>query len=364
MNTTIIAQRGSVVNIFVDNSEKTARRIARAKIKRKERQEEEKKPAAVRWQEHKETAQKVGDKLIEAGLIKRGYAIKMCGSELQFDVCQDCGHIMLRRALLCRDRLCPICNWRLSIKRYAIMTQIMQLLYTRHPEAAYSLVTLTARNCRTGELKEYLGRMQRAWEAASRQRWARNDIIGWARSIEVTYNDEKGTLHPHYHILVVGTDNAAYDLRAEWLKQCNKMGLKVDMKAQHVDDIEVDHKAGASLAAAVCETYKYMVKSSDVLEMPLGVLRSFAAGVAGKRLISFGGEIKAIAAELEAGNMDEADEGEESIKMCTKCHSQALDELVLSWCMAANHYYALSSNNRIREDIQYIIDHRRDDDAQ
>jgi plasmid rolling circle replication initiator protein Rep len=355
----IIAQSGAVVNIYVGkkSADKTALRIARAKIKREQRQSEERKPVPTQWQEHKALAVKVGDRLIDCGLKKRGYNIKMCGTELIFGVCADCGHISLRSAQLCRDRLCPVCNWRLSIKRYATMTRIMQLLYTRHPHATYSLVTLTAANCRPGELKEYVGRMQDAWEAASRQRWARADIIGWARSIEVTYNTQQGTLHPHYHVIVVGSDDVAYKLRSEWLEQCRKRGIKALMKAQDVQDIEAQHTEGASLARAVCETYKYMVKSSDVLEMPLGVLRTFAEGIAGKRLISFGGEIKDIAKELEA-DLDEGGEQEEEIKICTKCHSQQIDELCLTWSMAANQYYALANNSNLAADIQYIIDQR------
>ena len=339
----IIAQPGSVVNINVQIYE-NARKKDAARSRKAQIRADKEKPLKLRWTEHKRQALEVGGRLIAAGLVKRGYRVKMCGSELAFRECRDCGQLIIERAQLCRDRLCPICNWRLALKRYSSMTQIMEVVRrTVRPDAIIALMTYTVRNCAPDKLGLQLSQMQRAWNRMLAQRYIRPTVIGWARSIEVTYNHRTGELHPHYHVIMICENEAALDdLQLDWLKQCRKEGLEVDLKAQHYEEIAGDRTEGDSLAKSILETYKYMVKSSDIMEMPLGVLRCFAEGVAGKRLISFGGIIKQIARELEADKLDSADAAEQEITVCTRCKSQELDQIIAQWSMRGNHYLAIS----------------------
>ena len=337
----IIAHPGSVVNINIYQSahKKDAVRARRAQIRA-----DKEKPIKLRWTEHKRDALEVGSRLVAAGLVKRGYRIKMCGSELAFRECRECGHLIIERAQLCRDRLCPICNWRLALKRYSSMSQIMDVVRkTVRPDATIALMTYTVRNCAPEAINQTLGSMQKAWNRMLAQRYIRPYVIGWARSIEVTYNHSTGELHPHYHVIMICDDEATLgELQRDWLKQCRKEGLTVTIDAQHYEAIKGDRTEGDSLAKSILETYKYMVKSSDVMAMPLGVLRQFAEGVAGKRLISFGGIIKQIARELEADKLDSAEEAEQEITICTRCHSTELDSVIAQWSMRGNHYLAIS----------------------
>lgn len=340
----IIAQPGSVVNINVRIIADRAIKKDKARARRAQIRADKDKPIKLRWVEHKRKALEVGNKLIQAGLAKRGYNIKMCGSEITFRECRDCGQLVISRAQLCRDRLCPICNWRLALKRYSSMSQIMDVVrQTVDPSAMIALMTYTVRNCAPDRIKTTLSAMQLAWNRMLAQRYVRPYVIGWARSIEVTYNKHTGELHPHYHVIMICDDEATLrTLQMDWLKQCRKEGLTVTMDAQHYQPISGDRTEGDSLAKSILETYKYMVKSSDVMDMPLGVLRNFAEGVAGKRLISFGGVIKRIAAELQADKLDSAEDAEQEITLCTRCHSTELDTVVAQWSMRGNHYLAIS----------------------
>lgn len=343
----IIAQTGGVVNVYVDAPSKltvaTQKRLIKAREKRAERIADERKPMWQRWDEHKADAQKLGNRLIEAGLTKRGWRIKLCSNELKIERCADCGHIMIKGAQLCRDRLCPLCAWRLAIKRYAAMQSIMSALYEQYKGLAYSLVTLTVRTCAPDKLSDTIAAMQAAWKECTKQRWARRDMIGWARSIECTYSHTSGEIHPHYHIIVmhVPKDGTPQRLVAEWLDRCDRAGLKAVSAAQHVDTIIDTQKAGESLAGAICETYKYMVKSSDTLSMPLHTLRTFAEEIAGFRLISFGGAIKKMAAALQVEDLEKAAEEAPDTAVCTHCQSTNVDEMIARWSLKGMHYYTI-----------------------
>lgn len=368
MDINIIAQKSAVVNINITDSSakiniKTARRLAKGKAAKAEREADDKKPALQRWNDHKVESIKIGDRMIEAGLRKRGWRIKVCGTELIFDRCADCGEIMLKSAMLCRDRLCPLCSWRLAVKRYAAMSRVMAYLYASYPRYCYSLVCLTAANCAPSALRATLKSMQQAWHECLKQRWARKHLEGWARAIEVTHNAETDMLHPHYHIIIMSqSPNAAKWLVDEWLDRADREGLKVSAEAQYSDVIDAtDHKEGKSLAGAVAEVYKYSLKTTDTATMPLGTLRALAEGLSGLRLISMGGLIKTAAALLEADDLEEATDeaADKPDRMCTRCKSQRLDEIILTWSMAGNQYQALCRDKGTQKLAQEIIDHRR-----
>ena len=119
----IIPQNQGIVNIYVDKnvdtkrtgSDRTALRIARARTKREERREDARRPVFARWQYHKQQSQLMAARLALLGYKTRAERMLMCGDELVFDKCADCGQVHVRQAHLFRDWLCPTCNWRLSL---------------------------------------------------------------------------------------------------------------------------------------------------------------------------------------------------------------------------------------------------------
>lgn len=349
MDINIIAHDNAVVKVFVDNTVKRAAIRARTAQRRSALRADKDKPIKLRWTEHKRKALEVGQRLVDAGLYKRGYRIKMCGNEIVFRECRDCGHLVIERAQLCRDRLCPICNWRLALKRYSSMTTIMDVVQHRlleqYPDnpPVQALMTFTVRNCVPSEIQSTLSAMQKAWNRMLAQRYIRPAVIGWARSIEVTYNQATGELHPHYHVIMIADDMQSLAMiQRDWLKQCAKEGLRVSHKSQNYRAIDGNREEGDSLIKSILETYKYMVKSSDVMAMPLGVLRAFAEGVANKRLISYGGMIKEVARELQMADLDTIDDNDGDTRICTRCGSIDLDQLIATWSMHGNHYLAMS----------------------
>lgn len=349
MSTTIIAQPGSIVNVYPKNvTIATQKRLTKAREKRAERQADEKKPMFIRWDEHKKDAQNIGNRLIEAGLPKRGWRIKMCSQELIINRCRDCGSITIKGAQLCRDRLCPLCAWRLAIKRYAAMQSIMAALYEDYSGYAYRLVTLTCRTCAPDKLSQTIELMQQAWHECVKQRWARRELIGWAKSLECTYNAERDEIHPHYHLIVMHApgDGVPGRLVREWLDRCKKVGLVAVYEAQHIDYIVDNHEAGESLAGAICEVYKYMVKSKDTASMPLSTLATFAREIAGFRLVSFGGLIKKVAAAMKLDKLDSPDDSTD-IEVCTKCKSTDVDTMIARWSLRGMHYYTMQGKSMI-----------------
>lgn len=285
----------------------------------------------------------VAQKLYAAGLKKRGDRIMSCNRILKFAQCADCGHIDIVSASYCRDRLCPLCSWRLSIQRYARMRRILESIPSGFE---YSLVTLTVKNCKSSDLSSTIAAMSAAWADVRRQRWLKDRLVGWARSLEVTYNKSTREVHPHFHIIAVwsrASEGGCTALIQEWLQRCARHGLTCTAAAQDAQSIKSAGGEGASLIGAICETMKYCVKSKDLLDgVPLSIVRDIALGLEGKKLISLGGLIKKIAAKLAIDDIDKPDDDESGCtSICTTCGGTRLDELIAVWSVRSNSYIAL-----------------------
>ena len=99
-----------------------------------------------KWAEKRVKKRDIADKMAAAGYIRRAFAMRNCGSQMAIQYCEHCGLHRIRSTNLCRDRLCPVCRWRLAIKRYAEMVQVCDIAKTEYPTNRYFFLTLTIRS--------------------------------------------------------------------------------------------------------------------------------------------------------------------------------------------------------------------------
>ena len=302
----------------------------------------------MKWERKKIAAKETAQKMIQIGEKLRGLRMMNCAEIVEGAVCQGCGQMHVVYANLCRDRFCPVCKWRLSMKRFTAMFEIVTGLRKRYPEAAWQFVTLTCQNCNPTELPEVLDEMGRVWNNITTAQKFKKRIAGWARSTEITYNEVTGQLHPHYHVLVMYEELETPDeyIIKRW---CKGLNYKTSVLAQNAETVEftaeneqeigweVDQNPDDEAAInAILETYKYSVKDKDTEQMPLGVFRVLVDALKNRRLTAFGGVIKQYAKELEVERMDEVSEHEEEemehkIERCVKCKNSHLIEIIGKW---------------------------------
>ena len=136
---------------------------------------------------------------------RKSQTVRDCGTYLEFAFATS-GDYRLHHANFCRDRLCPICNWRRSRKIYGQLTSVLEFLSDGHYQ--YLFCTLTIRNCLGCDLG---GTIQLLLDGYRRLlhncRAMRQAILGTERNLEITYNRQADTWHPHIHaIFCVGPD--------------------------------------------------------------------------------------------------------------------------------------------------------------
>lgn len=275
----------------------------------------------------------------DKNLMRRASLMEHCGERIRYTICEDCGHIHLASVWLCRDRLCPICGWRLAAKRYAEMMKIAEDPTLAEYNA--SVITLTVRNVHLGELRDCLRALNQAWKRfTNRKRWKRQ-MIGYARHVEITKSTIYGTLHPHLHILAIvprGTMIDRGELATAW-GECLDASYTpyVDIRRAYTIDID-GCKDWHNIAGAILESFKYSVKDEQLSALEPTDLNTFAAAIKGFQFITYGGIIGDLRRKYGITDTDRADGVDDTIIKCKDCGSTALVDEIYQWAFGS---YAL-----------------------
>lgn len=284
-------------------------------------------PSLCKWEAKKIANIKMARKMMKAGYLKRGLRMEQCSQVMSFSKCEDCDNSQIHHASLCRDKLCPICKWRLATKRYIAMSEILHIASTEFPEAIYQFVTLTVPNCNVENLSKTLKSMSTQWNKLL-QRVSGKRSLGWARSLEITYNAKTKQVHPHYHcIIMYGSQSEADIYGTNVVSDWVELNAGSSFKAQSLKQIAKKDLDG-DISTAALEVFKYSTKDEDLETMPLSIFREFVKQIGGKRMVSFGGWLKECKHFIDV-DMETASEDNES--KCHYCGSTHLHDILCEW---------------------------------
>lgn len=241
------------------------------------------------------------DKLIE-GKREKSEAIKQrlreCASFVTF------ADNLIVNANFCKDKFCPVCAWRRSLKNYSINFKALNYITEKDICDNFGLLTLTIRNVKASEVKTAIENLQYSIKKLQLQTKWKKHIQGAIKSVEITYNKKENTYHPHVHLIIAFKKEyfvESYLTQAEFTKMWEN-ALKSDYTP--IVDIRAikpkkDKKGIESMAGAVAEISKYPLKISSMLETVTGndFFKIYEA-LEHKRLLSRSGIFKKAIKEL------------------------------------------------------------------
>ena len=253
--------------------------------------------------------------ILEILKIKKAFNVKQCGNVLEFKPTDE-GYLKLYKTWFCKSKLCPVCNWRRSMKNSYQAQRVIEEVVKEKPKARWLFLTLSTKNAIDGEtLEQSLKHLTKAFDRLSRYKKVKQNLIGFMRSTEVTVNKNDGSYNQHMHVLLC-VENAYfrkkenYITQDEWINLWQK-ALQVDYKpVANIKAIKPNKKGDKDIQAAIKETSKYSVKSSDYLtgnhEKDSEIVKDLEQGLYRKRMLSYGGLLKQ---KHKILNLDDAEEG-------------------------------------------------------
>lgn len=267
----------------------------------------------------------------------RADRVAACGSFLEIARPENGGDGRLISANFCKDRLCPMCNWRKSLKTFGQLSTIISHL--QH-DYKFIFLTLTVPNVAEWEIGSGLDKLFKSWQLMTNRKPFKMAVRGYFRTLEITAHDRE--FHPHFHVILAVDPSYFTQSRiylshdkwtALWCDCCAAAGFDVPMvknpkTGENMPFLSVDVRRVKSRkrsdddngaveevadAGALAEVSKYAAKDADYIGGDLTAedraARVFflSLGLAGRRLISLGGVFAKMRKKLE---MDDPETGD------------------------------------------------------
>lgn len=239
---------------------------------------------------------------------RKAERLRECASVLVFNVDPD-GNKHLHSMTSCRVRLCPLCQWRRSLRVYQDMLKVVDYL-GKNGKYKYILLTLTVANCSGDKLSETLDTMMHGINLLFQRSDVKKAVKGWYRGIEITRNHKDGTYHPHVHILLCV--NQSYATSRYYISQIRWRTLWKDCCNLAYDpQCDVRFLKG-DLRKGFAEVAKYAAKETDYIipddfDLTVDTVSDLDSALHKRRLISYGGIIAEARRALKLENEETAD---------------------------------------------------------
>lgn len=260
------------------------------------------------------------DSFLRLGWDDRARLLLDCGTYLGFADTTE-GRTAIVEANFCKQRLCPSCNWRRSLKIFGNTSRILDYLdTTQKGRIKYLFLTLTVKNCPLPMLGAQIDAMAAGFKRLTNNRAWKRRVLGCMRTLEVTINHETMTAHPHYHlILAVAREyatkaDATYWDHSQWLAAWQKAA-----RLDYTPNVSIERVRGRR--SGVAEVSKYMAKDTDYIvsawEGQMGteeadaatdyIVRNLHEQMRGRRLISYTGILREAQQALRIKDPEDGD---------------------------------------------------------
>lgn len=207
--------------------------------------------------------------------------VKECASIITFKHYKGIGVKKLDSINLCRERLCMNCCVALARKNCSILENVLNSC-----KKQLYFVTLTVKNVPGQHLRKTILLMNKAFSGFVRAEGMGN----FYKSVEVTYNEDKATYHPHIHFITDKKLTKSY-LNYAWAKWYNKRASTANKW------LSCKIKPITDNFSASCELNKYITKPVNITDDTIDI---FYGQLKGLRLHSSGGELKKKVAEVKS----------------------------------------------------------------
>lgn len=249
----------------------------------------------------------------------KAYFIEQCGTFLEISHCEDCGD-KITDANFCRQRFCAVCATRRQAKFISQMAQVIdRVQILGYKENDYAFLTLTIKNCIKSSLKQTITNLLMAFKKLTNYKFMKDNIIGYVRSLEVTYNKKEDTYHPHMHIFIIKKNYISQKKITELWKKALEIDYDPICNIRKIEDT----------TRSCVETIKYSLKLSQACHNK-DVFTAFETSLRNRRLISFGGLLAEIRRELKLTEVEDdtlTDDITKHKENCRYCNSEIIKTL-------------------------------------
>lgn len=231
-----------------------------------------------------------------------------CGSFLQFGLYRheqtSEEKKKLHKAGFCKDKFCPMCNWRRA-RKYAIQNYKILKALEQKSKVRYIFATFTVKNPKLEDLRSSITAMNKAFLKMMRRKRVKDSVMGYIKAIEFPFQKgSKEYINLHIHTLLVvpakyfDTKYNLYIKQNEWQELWRDvLGVDYDPSVD-IRIIRPKKDGDDPIASVVAETTKYPMKDMDLSKLQKDndweIFKELVDQTRGLRLVSYGGILKKV----------------------------------------------------------------------
>lgn len=237
------------------------------------------------------------DKPIDGYFTNKGDRIASCMNYWECDIYHESKVIDMRKTYRCMDKFCTNCK---RVRTAGYLIDFLPHFNELSEKYIPMMITLTVPNCERNELENTINKLFVEWKLYYRLFYSKKtakyaykerqyDIVGAIRALEITFNAQSNTYHPHLHAIVFidGLSDSTYieknikgeynyktgnynaisradiEIRDLWTRLWNGVDRRVkeyDIMPYMCDIRPVDGVKG------ILEVLKYAFKTSDIID--------------------------------------------------------------------------------------------------
>ena len=199
---------------------------------------------------------------------------------------------------------------------FAQVSRISEELLKEKPSTKFVFLTLTVKNVIGERLSGTIDLMNKAFRYlfADGQNFAsamiiKQNLLGYLRAMEVTYNSETNEYHPHLHVLLAVKPayfSRAYVPQSEWTEIWKK-AMKLDYEP--IVNVRGVKKISAKVVSEVAKYPTKMAKITEIVdeEQAVSALVTLHEVLKNRRLVTFGGCFREIQRRLKLDDVESGD---------------------------------------------------------
>lgn len=215
------------------------------------------------WQKEKKNNLIIAKIYAKNGFKSKAKRISECCDYLRFAK-NNKNKLKLKHAYFCHDKLCCICSKRLSMLSDLKLKRIINLIdsNSKYDKCKYVFLTLTCENVKYDRVNSETKKINYAISKMFRRKKLKNNVVGRAKAIEVTYNRKSNDYHIHAHLLLL-VNNPLVNGRSRLNKHKWEDLWQQSLNTSYKPDIKVNTLKTVDDARAISN---YITKPTDYLK--------------------------------------------------------------------------------------------------
>lgn len=221
---------------------------------------------------------------------KKAKRIKDCASYLDFYADTTENYKKLAHGFFCHDRFCPVCsNLKMRRDSYELLSCINVL--KKDFNYQFLMITLTVKNVSADQLKDEIKKIKRSFKKFRELQAFKKISRGYVCKLEVTYNKDVDSYHPHLHLIVAV--NSSYFTSRDYLSREKILTMwRNSYQDQSITQVDI-RKINTATIKDILEITSYAAKNSDLF-FSYDVFKTFYNSLRSVQILSFNGSFRDI----------------------------------------------------------------------